>query len=114
MRVLISGASGLVGTAAAAALRADGYDVGRFVRAEGDCSAGDVRWDPASGFLDVQAMEAADAIIHLAGAGIADARWTEQRKKVLRESRVNSTRTLVDAIARLRQRPRVLVAASAV
>jgi uncharacterized protein len=59
-------------------------------------------------------MEAADAILHFAGAGIGDARWTNERKKGLRESRVNSTRLLVDAIAKLRQRPRVLLAASAV
>lgn len=59
-------------------------------------------------------MEGADAIVHLAGAGIADARWSEARKKVLRDSRMNSTRTLVDAIAQLQQKPRVLIAASGV
>jgi uncharacterized protein len=59
-------------------------------------------------------MESTNAILHLAGAGIGDTRWTQERKKILRESRVNSTRILVDAIAKLRQRPRVLLAASAV
>lgn len=114
MRVLITGASGLVGAATAGALCADDHEVGRFVRPGKSCSTRDVRWDPASGFVDIDAMEAVGAIVHLAGAGIADTRWTQDRKKILRESRVNSTRILVDAIAKLRQRPRVLVAASAV
>ncbi|HEV2206621.1 MAG TPA: TIGR01777 family oxidoreductase [Candidatus Acidoferrales bacterium] len=114
MRILISGASGLVGTATAGALRADGHEVARFARQKGASSPGDVRWDPASAFIDAQTMEGADAIVHLAGAGIADARWSEARKKVLRDSRMNSTRTLVDAIAQLQQKPRVLIAASGV
>lgn len=59
-------------------------------------------------------MERAEAIIHLAGAGIADAHWSEARKKLLRDSRINSTRILVDAIAELQQKPRVLIAASGV
>ncbi|MGH9736799.1 MAG: NAD-dependent epimerase/dehydratase family protein, partial [Candidatus Acidiferrales bacterium] len=114
MRILISGASGLVGTAAASALRADGHQVNRFVRPGRSYSQEDVRWDPAFGFIDAEGMEGTEAILHLAGAGIADARWSEARKKILRESRVNSTRILVDTIARLRRKPRVLVAASAV
>lgn len=114
MRILISGASGLVGTAAASALRADKHEVNRFVRPGGTCSPRDVRWDPALGFVDADAMEGAEAIVHLAGAGIGDARWSEARKKSLCESRVNSTRTLVGAVARLRRKPRILLAASAV
>jgi uncharacterized protein len=113
VRILISGASGLVGRAAASALRADGQEVGRFVRPVGNCSAGDVRFDPASGLINAEAMEGAGAILHLAGAGIGETRWSESRKKVLRDSRVNSTRLVVDAIAKLRQKPRVLLAASA-
>ncbi|HEX5426374.1 MAG TPA: TIGR01777 family oxidoreductase [Candidatus Acidoferrales bacterium] len=114
MRILISGASGLVGTAVASALRADGHEVIRFVRPRGTCSPGDVRWDPAAEFVDAEGMEGAEAIVHLAGAGIGDSRWSETRKKTLRESRVNSTRTLVEAVARLRRKPRILLAASAV
>ena len=113
MRILISGASGLVGTAATVALRAEGHAVAHFVRPGASADAGDVRWDPAAGTVDRDAMEGADAIIHLAGAGIGDGRWTEARKKVLRSSRVDSTRILVDAMATLRRKPRAFLAASA-
>jgi uncharacterized protein len=102
-----------VGRAAASALRADGHEVGRFVRPGGNYSTGDVRWDPASGFINAEAMEGAGAILNLAGAGIGDARWSEARKKVLRDSRMNSTRVLVDGIWKLQQKPRLLLAASA-
>ncbi|HKS65835.1 MAG TPA: NAD-dependent epimerase/dehydratase family protein, partial [Candidatus Acidoferrales bacterium] len=116
MRILITGASGLVGTAVTSALRADDDDVVRFVRPGGNApfSPGDARWDPASGAVNREAMEGAEAIIHLAGAGIADSRWTEARKKILRRSRIESTRILVQAISKLRRKPRVLLAASAV
>jgi len=113
VRILISGASGLVGTAATVALRAEGHAVAHFVRPGASADAGDVRWDPAAGTVDRDAMEGADAIIHLAGAGIGDGRWTEARKKVLRSSRVDSTRILVDAMATLRRKPRAFLAASA-
>lgn len=113
LRILISGASGLVGTAATIALRADGHEVGHLVRSRGSLSTGDVRWDLAAGTVDQEAMEGASAIIHLAGAGIGDTRWTEARKKILSRSRVDSARILVEAISKLRQKPRVLIAASA-
>src|SRR5690348_2652597 len=96
------------------ALRADGHAVGRFVRPGGATSPGDVRWDPASAFIDARAMEGADAILNLAGAGIADARWSESRKKLLRDSRINSTHIIVDAVAKLQRKPCVLIAASGV
>jgi uncharacterized protein len=114
LKILISGASGVVGKAATEALHFDGHRVAHFVRPGGNVSPGDVRWDPASGSIDAGAMEGADAILHFAGAGIGDARWSEARKKILRSSRVNSTRVLVDAIAKLREKPRVLLVASAV
>jgi uncharacterized protein (TIGR01777 family) len=114
VRILISGASGLVGSATAGALRADGHDIARLVRHGGNHSLGDVRWDPESGAIDTDVIEGTDAVVHLAGAGIGDRRWSEGRKKILLDSRVNSTRTLVDALAQLQRKPRVLVAASAV
>lgn len=114
MKILISGASGLVGKAAGEALRADGRRVGRFVRPGGNLSRRDVRWDPASGLIDADAVEGADAILHLAGASIAGARWTEARKEILYNSRVDATRILVEAVGKLRRKPRVLLAASAV
>jgi uncharacterized protein (TIGR01777 family) len=114
MKVLISGASGLVGTAVADALRKDGHTVRQFVRPGGTSRAGDVRWDPASGTADLAAMEGADAVICLSGASVGEGRWTAERKKVLRSSRVDLTRVLVDSLGRLKQKPRVFIAASAI
>jgi uncharacterized protein len=113
MKILVSGASGLVGTALGSALRAEGHTIARLVRSGSAASHGDVRWDPASATIDTAAMEGADAVVHLSGASIADGRWTAARKALLRSSRVDSTRLLVDAMAQLRQKPRVLVCASA-
>lgn len=113
MKILISGASGLVGNALSRALQAEGHKVARLVRANRAASSGDVRWDPASATIDVPAMDGADAVVHLSGANIADGRWTHARKAILRSSRVDTTRLLVDAVAQLRQKPRVLVCASA-
>jgi uncharacterized protein len=113
MKILMSGASGLVGAALSAMLRAEGHTIARLVRPGGAASDGDVRWDPASAMIDTAAMEDSDAVVHLSGAGIADGRWSTARKAMLRSSRVDSTRLLVDALAQLRQKPRVLVCASA-
>ncbi len=113
MRILISGASGLVGSALGRALRAEGHTVARLVRPGGAAADGDVRWDPASATIDRSALEGADAVVHLSGASIADGRWTAARKATLRSSRVGSTRLLVDSIAQLHQKPRVMVSASA-
>jgi uncharacterized protein (TIGR01777 family) len=114
MKILISGASGLMGKALTAAFRAEGHTVAHFVRPGGKASQGDVHWDPAASRADVPAMEGADAIVHLSGASIAEGRWTGKRKAILRSSRVDSTRVLVDTLASLRRKPRVLVSASAI
>jgi uncharacterized protein len=117
MKVLISGASGLVGKAIARSLAADGNIVGRFVRPGGTVSAEDVRWDPFAetiGADTLSAMEGVDAIVHLSGASIAGGRWTPARKALIRSSRVDSTRLLVASLARLERKPRVFVVASAV
>jgi uncharacterized protein len=114
MRVLISGGSGLVGSALTKSLRADGHSVFHFVRPGGTAAPGDVRWDPSQATVDVPALEAFDAIVHLSGASISDGRWTDNRKKELRSSRVDSTRVLVDSLERLKQPPRVFVCASAI
>jgi uncharacterized protein (TIGR01777 family) len=114
MKVLISGASGLVGTALTDALRKDSHTVGQLVRPGGTARTGDVRWDPASGTADLAAMEGADAVICLSGASVGEGRWTAERKKVLRSSRVDLTRVLVDSLGRLKQKPRVFIAASAI
>ena len=114
MKVLISGASGLVGTALTESLRSAGHTVALLVRPGGAASAGDIRWDPSSGFVNVNAMEAADAVVNLNGASIGGGRWTPARKKILCTSRVDSTRFLVESLARLKQKPRVFVSASAI
>jgi hypothetical protein len=114
MKVLIAGGSGLVGAALTGSLRGDGHTVSRMVRPGGQAAPGDVPWNPLSALVDVPAMEGFDAVVNLSGAGIGDARWTSRRKQVLRSSRVDSTRVLVDALAHLKQPPRVLVCASAI
>ncbi|MGB7751425.1 MAG: TIGR01777 family oxidoreductase [Candidatus Acidiferrales bacterium] len=114
MKVLIAGGSGLVGAALTSSLRRDGHIVSRMVRPGSQAAAGDVRWNPLSATVDVPAMEGFDAVVHLSGASIAGARWTSRRKQVLRSSRVDSTRVLVDALTHLKQPPRVFVCASAI
>src|SRR5271154_6502856 len=107
MRVLISGGTGTVGSALTSALRADGAVVNHLVRKKENASHGDVTWNPLSATVDVPAMEGYDAVVHLSGANIAQARWTSTRKQILRNSRVDTTRVLVDALARLKQKPSV-------
>jgi uncharacterized protein len=114
MKIIISGASGLVGTALTKALRTDGQTVLHLVRTRNEVSSGQIRWDPLSAQVDVSALECADVVVHLSGASISDGRWTPARKAVLRSSRLDSTRVLVDSLARLRQKPGVFVSASAV
>jgi uncharacterized protein len=113
LKIVIAGASGLVGTATTNALRADGHLVVHLVRSDKGLTQNDVPWDPASGKLDTAAIEGANAIINLAGAGIGESRWSDARKEILRSSRVESTRVLVDAFAKLWQKPQVFLSASA-
>jgi uncharacterized protein len=114
MKILISGASGLVGRALAGVLRAQGHQVARLVRPGSAASADDISWDPSAATVDLSAMEGADAVVHLSGASVAGGRWTPARKALLRSSRIDTTRVLVDALASLRQKPRVFVCASAI
>lgn len=114
MKILISGSSGLIGTAATTALKSDGHNVVHLVRPGKTAKAGDVQWDPMRATVDVAGLEGIDAVIHLSGAGIADGRWTEERKQLLRSSRIDTTRVLVDSLSRLKQKPRLLIVASAI
>jgi len=114
MKILISGSSGLIGSAAATALKSDGHDVVHLVRPGKPPNPGDVQWDPMRATVDVAALEGVEVVIHLSGAGIADGRWTEERKQLLRSSRIDTTRVLVDSLSRLKQKPRVLIVASAI
>lgn len=113
LRVAISGTNGLVGGALAPFLTTAGHDVRRIVRSGAVRARGDIAWNQAKGTLDSAALEGLDAVVHLAGAGIADKRWTPERKEEIRASRVEGTRGLAKALAGLRAPPRVLVCASA-
>lgn len=113
MRIAITGASGLIGSALIPALRATGSEVIRLVRRPAR-SAGELTWDPAGGLLDPGTLSGVDAVVHLAGVGIADKRWTPAHKAAVLSSRVQGTRTICAAIAAAQPRPRVLLSASAV
>jgi hypothetical protein len=111
LTVAVSGASGLVGSALVPFLTTGGHRVRRLVR--GRPEAGDIAWAPGQGELDMIALEGVDAVVHLAGAPIAEGRWTEERKELIRRSRVEGTRVLCESLARLARPPKVLVSASA-
>ena len=113
MKVVVTGAGGLIGTALVRALRDEGDEVVRLVR-RAPTGPGEARWDPMGGTVDAGALDGADAVVHLAGAGVGDRPWTEARKKEIYDSRVVGTRTLVDAITRAGTPPRVLVSGSAI
>lgn len=113
--VAITGASGLVGRALTAAFQADGVRVLRLVRTPVDQPDSDeVYWKPSSGEIDAERLEGVDLVFHLAGKGIADARWNPQVKKQIVDSRVDGTRLIATALAGLRNKPRALVSASAI
>lgn len=114
MRILISGASGLVGAALTGRLQAAGHQVARLVRPGTAAQSTDVHWDPGTATIDLAAMEGTDVVVHLSGASIAEHRWTWARKAELRSSRVDTTRVLVDAMLNLRQKPRAFACASAI
>jgi uncharacterized protein len=106
----VTGASGLVGRQLLPALRRDGHRVVPLVR--GVARAGESRWDP-TGPWDAAGLDGLDGVIHLAGEGIADGRWTAGRKERIRQSRIEGTRSLVATLARLSHPPKVYVGASA-
>lgn len=110
-RVAITGASGLVGTALAAALRTDGHSVVAISR---NPASGGVQWNPARRQLDVATLQGIDTVVHLAGESIAGARWTDARKQLLAASRVEPTHFLAEVIAGLDPKLRLLISASAV
>lgn len=116
MRVLIAGGSGLIGSALTNSLLVDGVEVVILTRGKGESDSGtrSVRWDGVTSAGWAREVEAADAIVNLAGAGIADARWSDERKREIVESRVNAGKALVEAIQSAAKRPSVLVQASAV
>jgi uncharacterized protein len=118
MKIMVTGATGLVGTALVAALAREGHTVCRLVRSGTKSTGGtvgtfDVPWDPETGSLGGAAV-GAEAVVNLGGASIVGGRWTNARKELLRTSRVDATRALVAALGKMNAKPGVLVSASAV
>ncbi|WP_406341763.1 TIGR01777 family oxidoreductase [Streptomyces sp. NBC_01578] len=112
-RIAVTGSTGLIGTALVRSLRADGHDVVRLVRRP--ARAGDeVEWDPKRGYVDGAGLVGCDAVVHLAGAGVGDHRWTEAYKQEIRDSRVLGTEAIAQAVASLDVPPKVLLSGSAI
>ena len=111
MRILVSGASGLVGRALTPFLEKAGHEVTPLVR--GPAQPG-VRWDPSTGIREMEAAEGFDAVVHLAGENIAQGRWNAAKKFRIRGSRVDGTRSLAASLASLSQPPGLMVCASAI
>lgn len=128
MKVAVTGSSGLIGTALTASLRADGHQVVRLVRrppradgerAAGDSEASEVRWDPRAADAGDPPLSGVDAVVHLAGTGVGDHRWTASYKAEIRASRVLATTALATALANTglasaQPRPKTFITASAI
>ena len=114
MRILVSGSTGLIGTALMPALVRDGHDIVRLIRARELHNVGTVYWNPNNGEFDRAHLGEIDAVVHLAGKSIAAGRWTTRLKQRIRDSRLNGTRLLCETVASLERKPSVIVSASAV
>jgi uncharacterized protein (TIGR01777 family) len=114
VRVAVSGSGGLIGAEVVSALSAAGSEVVRLVRRDPAPGEAAVRWDPGKGIADPAGLSGLDAVVHLAGENIAAGRWNAARKAAIRESRVEGTRLLCDALAALPVPPKTLVCASAI
>jgi uncharacterized protein len=113
MKVAVTGASGLIGQPLVTHLRSRGHDVYRLVR-RAATTPDEISWNPTSGFVDLDKLAGTDAVIHLAGAGVGDSRWTDEYKKEILNSRVKGTDTIARAMAALDPKPSVLVSGSAI
>lgn len=112
LKVAITGASGLIGSALTAKLGSQGHTVRPVVRR--DASAGEIPWNPAEGIIEPRDFTGLDAVVHLAGAGIFARRWSAQHKQVIRDSRTRGTALLAEALAALQSPPPTLLSGSAV
>ena len=114
MQIAVTGSSGLIGTALIAALRGSGHQAIPVVRPESAASGESLHWDPNAGTIDTAGFEGIDAVVHLAGVGIGDKRWTDEQKQRILQSRVVPTTLLAETLAGLARPPAVLVSGSAV
>ncbi|MDQ3932124.1 MAG: TIGR01777 family oxidoreductase [Actinomycetota bacterium] len=112
MDILISGSSGLIGSALRERLRTSGHHPIRLVRPESPQAGDVVRWNPTEGHIEAEAIEGIDAVVHLAGEPLLG-RWTDRKKRRIRDSRVQATRLLSGTLAKLRRPPAALLSASA-
>jgi len=110
-RIAITGASGLIGTALVGKLKSDGYTVQRLVRRP-TVSSEEIFWNPATQEIDLNALAGVDAVIHLAGAGVGDKRWTKKYKSEILNSRLLGTTTIANAVAQIK--PKVFISSSAI
>ena len=110
-RVAVTGASGLIGSALVGKLKSDGYTVQRLVRRP-TVSAEEIYWNPQESKIDLEALAGVDAVIHLAGAGVGDKRWTKRYKSEILNSRLLGTTTIANAVAEVK--PKVFISSSAI
>lgn len=111
MKILVSGSTGFIGSSLVEFLTQEGHQVIRLVRSES--KPGEIHWDPEVGTIDVAELKGLDGIVHLAGESIIG-RWTNEKKKKILESRIKGTKLLCESLARLNQKPKVFVCASAI
>ena len=114
MKILISGSHGLVGSALTRSLAADRHEVSPLVRHATEYGAKEVEWSPERYSIALARIEGFDGVVHLAGESIAEGRWTEEKKKRIRESRVKGTQLLSESLAGLKNPPRSFLCASAI
>lgn len=113
MKVLVTGSTGLIGSALVDHLANQGYQVARLVRGSGGLSEDEIRWDPEQNEIEAEKLPGVEAVVHLAGESIGARRWTASQKIRIRDSRINGTSLLSEALARLDPGPKVLLTASA-
>lgn len=109
-RIAVTGSSGLIGTALVGHLKSEGYTVQRLVR-RASHAPDEISWDPKNGTVDLEALAGVDAVIHLAGAGVGDKRWTKKYKSEILNSRLLGTTAIANAVAHVK--PKVFISASA-
>ena len=114
MKILVTGSTGLVGSMLLPSLNAEGHQVVRLVRSTPRESEREIYWNPERGTLRPEELEGFDGVVHLAGENLAEGRWTEEKKRRIRESRTKGTQLLSETLAKLTEQPEVLVSASAV